>query len=178
MEAVHGRLNGWQGALLSPGGREIIVKSVMSAMMLHFMQALMIPAGVIKHIDRIRKGFLWRGNEATTGLTCRMNWDKVCALKVNEAMEILDLKIQNKALMLKWVWKLKSGQESLCQSTVQMIYGVGDLRHIPNSQSSHFIKSLIPHISFCETSCLEMIKIECFLEEERIREHNIFSINS
>jgi hypothetical protein len=52
IESEQNRLCGWKGVLLSPGGRTTLVKSVLSAMSLHFMQVFLIPQGIIKHIDR------------------------------------------------------------------------------------------------------------------------------
>lgn len=49
--AVKQKLAGWKADLLSYGGRVTLVKAVLSAMPLHFAQAIRIPKGVIKHID-------------------------------------------------------------------------------------------------------------------------------
>jgi hypothetical protein len=78
--------------LLSPGGRSTLVKSVLSANPLHYMQALLIPTGIIKHIDRIRRGFLWKGKEVATSLTALVCWEKVCSLKKNGGMGVINLR--------------------------------------------------------------------------------------
>jgi hypothetical protein len=56
------------------------------------MQALLIPTGIIKHIDRIRRGFLWKGKEVATSLTALVCWEKVCSLKKNGGMGVINLR--------------------------------------------------------------------------------------
>lgn len=45
LSAIHNRLQGWTSNSLSHGGRITMVKAVLSAMPLHYMHALKIPAG-------------------------------------------------------------------------------------------------------------------------------------
>lgn len=68
----------------------MLVKYVLSGIPLHYMQAFKIRKGVLWHIDRIRKNFLWKGNESCKGINCLVNWDKVCALKINGGLSIFD----------------------------------------------------------------------------------------
>lgn len=76
-------------------GRLKLVKAVLTTLPLHYMQAIKIPKGVIKHIDRVRRQFLWKGNQICRGINCLVSWDRVCALTTNGGMRILDLKTQN-----------------------------------------------------------------------------------
>lgn len=73
----------WTSNFLSYGGRVTLVKAVLLAMSLHYMQALRIPKGVIKHIDKMRRDFLWKGNSECKSINCLANWEIVCALKSN-----------------------------------------------------------------------------------------------
>lgn len=95
IESVHQKLESWQSAFLSYGGRLTLVKSVLTALPLHYMQAIKIPKGVIKHIDRARRQFLWRGNQICRGINCLLAWDRVCALRRNGGMGILDLETKS-----------------------------------------------------------------------------------
>jgi hypothetical protein len=63
IQAVQDRLKDWHGVFLSPGGRATLAKAVLSAMPMYYMQVLHIPKGVIKHIDRLRRNFIWKGKK-------------------------------------------------------------------------------------------------------------------
>lgn len=135
----------------------------MSAMPLHYMQAFRLPVGVIKHIDRMRKSFLWKGNNTCKGINCLVNWEKVCALKVIGDLGIIDMRCQNDALLAKWIWAVESGRSGLWLDTVRLLHGVWVADHmaIPGPHSSFFAKDLSLLLPFCSAS----IKLEggaCF----------------
>ena len=94
--------------MLSYGGRITLVKAVISAMPLHFMQAIKLPIGVIRHIDQMRRNLLWKGNKVCKGINCLVNWETVCTLKENGGLGIIDLAVQNDALLTKWLWELEA----------------------------------------------------------------------
>lgn len=64
---IQNRLQGWTSGFLSYGGRITLVKSVLSTMPLHYMQAVKISTGIIKHIDRLCQNFLLKGHETCKG---------------------------------------------------------------------------------------------------------------
>lgn len=45
------------------------------------------------------------------GINCLVNWERVCALKVNGGLGIIDLSDQNDALLTKWLWDLETKTE-------------------------------------------------------------------
>ena len=73
LQSVQKIMEGWKSNFLSYGGRITLVKAVLSAIPIHFMQALRLPKGIIKHIDKMRRSFLWRGNNACKGIHCLVN---------------------------------------------------------------------------------------------------------
>ena len=120
-----------------------MVKAVLSAMPLHFAQALRIPKGVIKHIDQMRRSFLWKGNKTCRGINCLVNWEKVCMLRQNGGMGIINIQIQNEALLAKWLWKAKQETNGYWSQTMMRLYGTSDPDQLGADDShSFFIKSL------------------------------------
>ncbi|KAJ1688399.1 hypothetical protein LUZ63_019789 [Rhynchospora breviuscula] len=87
------------------------------------MQVIKLPQWLIENIDRIRRAFLWRGNKKCLGGHCLVNWSRCCLLKQNGGLDIHDLKIQNEALLAKWVWALMTQPTSGWKSTILSIYG-------------------------------------------------------
>lgn len=63
------------------------------------MQAFRLPVGVVKHIDKMRRNFLWKGNETCKGINCLVNWERVCMMKIDGGLGIIDLQCQNDALL-------------------------------------------------------------------------------
>lgn len=126
LQVVRNRIEAWKANLLSYGGRITLVKDVLSAIPLHFMQALRMPKGVVKHIDKMRKSFLWRGTETCKGINCLVNWEMTCALKCNGGMGIMDLDQQNATLLLKWIWWLQLHPEGQWAQTLSILYGITD----------------------------------------------------
>ncbi|KAJ4732774.1 RNA-directed DNA polymerase (reverse transcriptase)-related family protein [Rhynchospora pubera] len=102
-------------------------------MPLHFLQVIRLPAWLIKHVDRLRRGFLWRGTNICKGGHCLVNWDTCCMPKINGGLGIIDLRAQNDALMLKWLWTLISNPDSAWTHLIQDLYGTTDPTSLNNS---------------------------------------------
>jgi hypothetical protein len=73
IEAVQNTIEWRQENILSYGGRVTLAKSVVTVIPLHYMQVLKLSRGVIKHIDRLRRGFLWKGTEQCMPINCLVN---------------------------------------------------------------------------------------------------------
>lgn len=62
------------------------------------------PKWLLKKIDRIRRSFLWCGEDEAHGSKCLINWTKVCSPKVYDGLGIKDLERFSRALRLRWLW--------------------------------------------------------------------------
>lgn len=143
IQAIQRRMEGWKSNFLSYGGRVILVKAVLSAIPLHFMQATTLPKGVIQQIDRLRRNFLWRGNGPCKGINCLVNWETVCNLKENGGMGVISLESQNQALLTKWVWRLQHDHGGLWANTIRQLYGYTEVTQLRGTQQpSFFLKEL------------------------------------
>jgi hypothetical protein len=88
-------------SFLSYGDRLVLVNSVLSSMPIHFLCSLHIPDGAINVIDRARRHCLWRKRKDEDKALSLASWDMVCRLKAKGGLGIINLKIQNKCLLLK-----------------------------------------------------------------------------
>jgi hypothetical protein len=73
------RMLGWKRNLLTYSGRELLVKTVLSAMTTYFMTIHKLPKWAAKEIDRFRRSFLLHGEDPdkVRGGHCLVKW-KVC----------------------------------------------------------------------------------------------------
>lgn len=91
----------------------------------------------------MRKSFLCKGNKTCRGINCLINWNKVCMLRQNGGMSIINIQIQNEALLAKWLWKAKQESNGYWSQTMLRMYGTLDPEQL-GTDDSHcfFIKSL------------------------------------
>jgi hypothetical protein len=87
---------------LTYGGRLTYVNSAITPLMTFAMCTLKIPLKIFEFCDRARRHCLWRkfvdGEEKCQSLA---SWDRVCQPKTKGGLGIINLQIQNKALLLK-----------------------------------------------------------------------------
>ncbi|KAM0889916.1 hypothetical protein ACQ4PT_027407 [Festuca glaucescens] len=63
VDNVANKLPGWKASLLDKGGRLELVRSTLSAMPIFAMMSLDIPIKTILAIEKIIRGFLWKGRK-------------------------------------------------------------------------------------------------------------------
>jgi hypothetical protein len=78
--------------------------TVLSAMPTYFFTVFAPKKWVIKKIDKIRRGFLWRGSEDARGGHCLVRWTNVKMPKSSGGLGVLDLERFSRALRLRWLW--------------------------------------------------------------------------
>ncbi len=104
IEKVDKRLAGWKGSLLSRAGRLVLLNSVLSSVPVFFFSTFRIPVWVSKAIDKIRRGFFWKGKVLDDGFNCLVNWEQVCRPRDNGGLGINNLKVMNSGLLMKNLW--------------------------------------------------------------------------
>jgi hypothetical protein len=104
LQKVQGRFRGSIDKWLSKGGRLTLINVTINALPLHYMQAFKLPAWLIKHIERVKMRFLWKWEDRAANGHYLVRWKKVCLLKINGGLGVLDLWTRNFALLLKWLW--------------------------------------------------------------------------
>lgn len=63
------KLPGWKADLLNKAGRKVLVQFVLTSMLIYLVMALDLPPWALKAIDKIRRGFLWKGRKDVRGAT-------------------------------------------------------------------------------------------------------------
>ncbi|KAJ1697330.1 hypothetical protein LUZ63_005842 [Rhynchospora breviuscula] len=140
------KLAGWKSALLSRAGRVTLASSVLSTIPVYFMSVFKLPAWVIRAIDRIRRDFIWGSSSNNRRAMHLLSWDRVCLPKTLGGFGLLDLKLQNTALLLRWWWRLYHAPNSLWTVFASVLFSKRD-RSIPpiswNSKGSFFWRDLL-----------------------------------
>lgn len=72
------------------------------------MTALDLPKWLFKAIDKLRRGFLWKGEEQARGGNCLVSWAKVQRPLLYGGLGVHDLERLGWALRIRWLWLQKT----------------------------------------------------------------------
>ncbi|KAG6674481.1 hypothetical protein I3842_15G044700 [Carya illinoinensis] len=104
IEKVERRLAGWKRMYLSKGGRTILIKSTLSNLPTYYLSLFPIPTSVALRIEKLQRDFLW-GGIAEEFKFQLVRWRKVCSPLSSGGLGIRNLRIFNRALLGKWLWR-------------------------------------------------------------------------
>jgi hypothetical protein len=139
IDRVASLLPGWKAELMNRAGRAVHAQFVMSARIIYSAIALDLPMWAVKAIDKLLKGFLWKGQKEVNGGHCLLAWPKVAQPKEMGGLGLFDIRSLGWALRAKWPWLQRTEPEkpwaqfqtSVCkevQSLIDMVVAteVGD----------------------------------------------------
>ena len=110
MDRVERKLSAFS-SYLSYSIRLQMMNSVLSPTVTYAMSSIKLPVGVIENIDRARKQCLWRGNDASKKGGNLAAWHMVQKPKQKGGLGVLNLRLQNDALLLKQLHKFYSKKD-------------------------------------------------------------------
>ena len=156
------RLPSWKADLLTKAGRMILVQFVLTSMLIYILLALELPPCVLKAIDKIRRGFLWKGRKDARG-HCLLAWPKVTRPFCLGGLGISDLQKLGWALKLRWLWLQKTEPEKAwvffpvqAQPQVHSFFEMAVQTVIGNGKNTRFwtdswllgqsLKQFLPHL--------------------------------
>ena len=108
IDRIADQLPAWKADLMTKAGRVVQVQFVLTAMLIYLLMATDLPAWAFKAIDKIRRGFVWRGRKEAKGGHCLIAWPKVCRAKELGGLGISDLKSLSCSLRVRWPWLMKT----------------------------------------------------------------------
>ncbi|KAE8666664.1 Protein NRT1/ PTR FAMILY 2.7 [Hibiscus syriacus] len=115
------RIQGWTKRLLSFGGREVFIKSVVQALPAYAMSCYLIPDGVLEDIKSQARSFWWSGKQ-NSRVWAMVAWDRICKAKKFGGMGFRDLRMFNLALLGNQIWKFIQDENSLAFKVIKAKY--------------------------------------------------------
>lgn len=104
LDKAKGKMQGWQGTMISIVGRRELIKSVITAQPVYLMSVIKPPKQFIKEFDKMRRRFLWAGDGEINGGKCKVAWPRVCQPMENGGLGIKDFETFSRSLRLRWLW--------------------------------------------------------------------------
>ncbi|XP_058761431.1 uncharacterized protein LOC131634822 [Vicia villosa] len=102
---IKARLSVWKGRNISIGGRVTLIGSVLNAIPIFTLSFYKAPSKIIKEIRGLLSNFLWNGNANKRSIHW-VKWENVCKPKEKGGLGIRDVGDINRALLLKWKWRI------------------------------------------------------------------------
>ncbi|XP_027166413.1 uncharacterized protein LOC113766418 [Coffea eugenioides] len=106
--SISARILSWRSKLLSPGGRLVLIKHVLSAIPTHLLSAAVIPMAVFKAIERVCASFLW-GSSGELNKHHWIKWSQLCYPEEEGGAGFRRVRDVYKAFSCKLWWILRTG---------------------------------------------------------------------
>jgi hypothetical protein len=93
--------------MLNVAGRTALATATLSAIPIHTSIALCLSPWAINQIDKLRRAFIWCGEQMGTAGSCKVAWLTVCRPRDLGGLGVLDLRRAGVALRARWEWKCR-----------------------------------------------------------------------
>jgi len=108
IDKIADQLPSWKADLLTRAGRKVLVQSVLTSMLVYLVMAMDLPPWALKAIDKIQRGFLWKGRKDVKGGHCLLACPKVARPQELGGLGISSLQQLGWALRMRWLWLQKT----------------------------------------------------------------------
>jgi len=100
IDRIVAKISSWTAKKLSYAGRVQLVRTVIFGVQAYWAQIFVLPAKVMKIIQAYCRSYIWSGANVITKRAL-VSWDKVCTPKSAGGLNLVNLKVWNKAAILK-----------------------------------------------------------------------------
>lgn len=118
---IEKRLQAWKCGHLSHGGRSILINSSLTSIPMYTMGFYWLYEGNHQRVDFGRGKFFWEGmgNKKKFHM---IKWEALDKPKEFGGLGFIDTRAMNTALLCKWIFRLESGEDSMCMRLLRKKY--------------------------------------------------------
>ncbi|XP_010463143.1 PREDICTED: uncharacterized protein LOC104743796 [Camelina sativa] len=120
-QRLQNKLNSWYSKFLSPGGKEVLIKVVATAIPTYTMSCFLLPKKITAHLSGQIRKFWWSGVKDKYKIPW-VAWSKLTRLKQYGGLGFKDLHQFNVALLAKQAWRMLKEPQSLLSRVLQAKY--------------------------------------------------------
>ncbi|RLN34680.1 putative retroelement [Panicum miliaceum] len=120
-EKMNKRLEPWKGKHLSSGGKLTLTNSCLSSLPMYIMGFYWLTGATHSKMDSIRANFFWKGVEKSHKYHMA-KWEMVSCPKDQGGLGIINTRLMNDCLLVKWIWKIMKGSEGVWFKLLQAKY--------------------------------------------------------
>ena len=102
-----------------------MVQSVLTSLPMHYLCSLKIPKTIVKSFDRARRHCLWAKADGVGTPHSLAAWNLVCRPKKKGGLGVMNLELQNKALLIKHLYKFFCHHDTPWVKLVWSLYEPG-----------------------------------------------------
>ncbi|GKE16325.1 RNA-directed DNA polymerase, eukaryota, partial [Tanacetum coccineum] len=117
------RLSKWKLKTLSIGGLLTLLKSVLGSTPIYNMSLYKVPKTVLNSMEAIQRNF-FNGTQDDERKITWVKWTKMLASKKQGGLGVSSFYTLNRALLIKWVWRFLSRDNSLWARIIHAIHGL------------------------------------------------------
>jgi hypothetical protein len=116
--------------MMSYSGRVTVINSLLSSIATFTMCSIQLNPKILEHVEKIRRHCLWN-KKTDDGEKCNSlaAWDMVCRPKKKGGLGILNLKLQNQGLLLKYLHKFYNKTDTPWVHLIWNSYYFGKVPH-------------------------------------------------
>jgi hypothetical protein len=91
--------------MLSYGGRLVLINSILSSLVMFMLSFFEVPKEILHKLDFYRSRFFWQGDNHKKKYRLA-KWSIICRPKDQGGLGVVDLELQNKCLLSKWIFSI------------------------------------------------------------------------
>lgn len=112
IQRIKNKLDSWYSKLLSPAGKEVLLKAVITAIPTYTMSCFILPKTLLQEITKAMRHFWWPSCKDKHKIPW-IAWDKITESRKDGGLGIRDMLAFHKSLVAKQAWRLMTCPSSL-----------------------------------------------------------------
>ena len=117
--------------MMSYGGKHSWLNATVTSLLIYAMCTLKFPPKLIEMLDKIRRRCLWT-KKSEQGEKCNSlaAWEMVCKPKKHGGLGVINIKLQNEALLMKFLHKFYNKMDIPWVQLLWDAYYTGKIPHV------------------------------------------------